>query len=518
VKAQLNLEELQQQCPRLREVPFDSRRRMMTVVLDWRRSGLWSNESAELSFTKGAPLEVLRRCHSILQGGDTQALTETNWQQIVAANDDLAKQGYRVLGVAARRGNDLRTYEPQVLEQDLVFIGLVAMFDPPRPGVEAAIAHCHQAGIQVTMITGDYGLTAEAIARRIGLVQQKARVVTGDSLGHLSDAQLRQLLKYRTGLVFARMSPEHKLRLVQVYKSLGYIVAVTGDGVNDAPALRAGNIGIAMGMNGTDVAREAADIVLTDDNFATIVNAIEEGRSVYQNIRKFMTYILASNIPEIVPFLAMVLFKIPPALTILQILAIDLGTDLLPALALGAEPPEPGIMNHPPRSPQQKLLNRSLLLRAYGFLGAIEAVLSLLGFFIVWWAHGYGLAEMQQATARILSRTADPAVMAIYRQSTTVALAAIVACQVGNIFACRSERASVLRLSWFDNRLIWVGIAAEVVLLCGLIYLPPLQAVFMTAAIENWQWWLLLFCPPLLLGAEELRKRFVRQKMHRTFL
>jgi magnesium-transporting ATPase (P-type) len=514
LKAQLNLKELQQQCPRLREVPFDSRRRMMTVVLDWHRSDLWSNESTELSFTKGAPLEVLRRCHSILQEEDTQVLTEMDWQRIVTANDDLAKQGYRVLGIAARKGNDLRTYEPQVLEQDLIFIGLMAMFDPPRPEAEAAIAHCHQAGIQVTMITGDYGLTAAAIARRIGLVQQKARVVTGDGLGHLSDAQLRQLLKYRTGLVFARMSPEHKLRLVQAYQSLGYIVAVTGDGVNDAPALRAGNIGIAMGMNGTDVAREAADIVLTDDNFATIVSAIEEGRSVYQNIRKFMTYILASNIPEIVPFLAMVLFKIPPALTILQILAIDLGTDLLPALALGAEPPEPGIMNHPPRSPQQKLLNRSLLLRAYGFLGAIEAVLSLLGFFIVWWAHGYGLAEMQQATAGILSRTADPAVMAIYQQSTTVALAAIVACQVGNVFACRSEWASALRLSWFNNRLIWVGIAAEVVLLCGLIYLPPLQAVFMTAAIAHWQWLLLLFCPPLLLGAEELRKRLVRQKVH----
>jgi magnesium-transporting ATPase (P-type) len=240
----------------------------------------------------------------------TVTLTKMDGQQIVAANDDLAKQGCRVLGIAVRQG-----------------------------------------------------------------------VVTGDGLEHFSDAQLRQLLKYRTGLVFARMSPEHKLRLVQTYKSLGYIVAVTGDGVNDAPALRAGNIGIAMGMNGTDVAREAADIVLTDDNFATIVHTIEEGRSVYQNIRKFMTYILASNIPEIIPFLAMVLFKIPHALTILQILAIDLGTDLLPALALGAESPEPGIMNHPPRSPQQKLLNRSLLIRAYGFLGAIEAVLSLLGFF-----------------------------------------------------------------------------------------------------------------------------------------
>ncbi len=513
LKAQLNLETLQQQCPRLREIPFDSRRRMMTVVLDWRRSDLWPNQSSYLSFTKGAPLEVLRCCHSILQNGEIQDLSVPDWQKIVAANDALAAQGYRVLGVAARKGDRaLLSLDSQTLEQDLIFIGLTAMFDPPRPEVEAAIARCHQAGIQVTMVTGDYGLTAAAIARRIGLVQQKVRVVTGEGLGHLSDAQLRQLLKYRTGLVFARMSPEHKLRLVQTYKALGSIVAVTGDGVNDAPALRAANIGIAMGVSGTDVAREAADIVLTDDNFATIVHAIEEGRNVYQNIRKFMTYILASNIPEIVPFLAMVIFKVPPALTILQILAIDLGTDLLPALALGAEPPEPGTMNQPPRTPHQPLLNRSLLLRAYGFLGVIEAILSLLGFFLVWGSQGYSLSEMQQATSAILSHSATPPVMAVYRQATTVALAAIVACQVGNLFACRSETASALRMPWFNNRLIGLGIAAEVVLLVGLIYLPPLQSVFMTAPILGWQWLLLLLCPPVLFGAEELRKRLFHPK------
>jgi potassium/sodium efflux P-type ATPase len=513
LKAGLRLEQLQQQCPRLREVPFDSRRRMMTVVLDWQQSDLWANEFPYLAFTKGAPLEVLRCCQFILRSGQVQELTEADRIEIAAANDDLAQQGFRVLGVAVRQGGqELLEQVPQTLEQNLTFVGLTAMFDPPRPEVPEAIARCHQAGIAVTMVTGDYGLTAEAIARRIGLVSDRVRVVTGDGLGHLSDAQLRQILKYRTGLVFARMAPEQKLRLVQAYKDLGHVVAVTGDGVNDAPALRAANIGIAMGLNGTDVAREAADIVLTDDNFATIVSAVEEGRTVYQNIRKFMTYILASNIPEIVPFLAMVVLKVPPALTILQILAVDLGTDMVPALALGAEPPEPGIMQQPPRPKSKPLLDLPLLVRAYGFLGAIEAAASMMGFFIVWWSHGYSLADLQQVTPAILSHSADPAVTAVYWQATTVTLVAIVACQIGNIFACRSEWASLFRMGWFNNRLIWVGIATELVLLVGLIRLPFLQKIFTTAPLTGWQWLMMLLFPPLLLGAEELRKRVVERK------
>lgn len=544
-KAGLNLEALQQQLPRQREVPFDSRRRMMTVVLNWQQAD-WPQFSPTLAITKGAPLEVLRHCQSILHDGAMQPLTARASEMVIAANDDLARQGFRVLGIALRPGDDLfLTMRAQELEQQLVFVGLIAMFDPPRPEVKEAIAQCHRAGIKVTMVTGDYGLTAEAIARQIGLVHpsnghvtnghitnghssnghsahghstqpspahtERVRVVTGDGMGHLSDAQLRQILKYRSSLVFARMSPEHKLRLVQAYKDMGEVVAVTGDGVNDAPALRAAHIGVAMGMNGTDVAREAADIVLTDDNFATIVSAIEQGRAIYQNIRKFMTYILASNIPEITPFLAMVVLKIPPALTILQILAVDLGTDMVPALALGAEPPETGIMERPPRPKQEFLMNRALLLRAYGFLGVVETVLAMLGFFIVWWGNGYSLADLQRVTPQILSHTADPAVTAIYWQATTMTLATIVACQVGNLFACRSEWVSVLRLRWRQNRLLWIGIGVEVVALLSFIYVPPLSQAFTTLPLAGWQWGLLLLCPPLLLGAEEGRKVWVRR-------
>jgi magnesium-transporting ATPase (P-type) len=513
-KAGLNLEHLQQQLPRLREVPFDSRRRMMTVVLNWQAADLWSDTSPYLAMTKGAPLEVLKHCQTILCDGTPQELTQVAWDHVVKANDHLACQGFRVLGLAARKGSqELLDLPAQDLEQNLIFIGLVAMFDPPRPEVPEAITRCHQAGIKVTMVTGDYGLTAEAIARNIGLVVgERVRVVTGETMGQLSAAQLRQTLKYRGGLVFARMSPEHKLRLVQAYKDIGEVVAVTGDGVNDAPALRAANIGIAMGLNGTDVAREAADIVLTDDNFATIVVAIEQGRSVYQNIRKFMTYILASNVAELVPFLAMVTLKIPPALIVMQILIVDLGTDILPALALGAERAEAGTMQLPPRAKSKPLLDRSLLLRAYCFLGAIEATLGMLGFFLVWHSYGYDLAKLQAIAPTILSRIADPTVTLIYAQATTMTLATIVACQDGNVFACRSERTSIFRLGFFSNPWIWLGIATEWMLIISIVDLPFLRRVFSTSPLTVWQCLLLLLCPLILLGAEEIRKMWFRQR------
>jgi Ca2+-transporting ATPase len=513
MKAGLQLESLNHQSPRLREVPFDSRRRMMSVVLDW-HSPLGWNDHPYLCFTKGAPLEVLRHCHWILRNHQPQPLTAEDRAIMTAANDRLAREGFRVLALAVRSGGrELLEKTSAQLEQDLTLIGLVAMFDPPREAVSSAMAQCHQAGISVTMITGDYGLTAEAIARQIGLVQGKARVVSGEELGHLSEAQLRQLIHHRQNqLIFARVMPEQKLRIVQAYQSLGHVVAVTGDGVNDAPALQAANIGIAMGMSGTDVAREAADIVLLDDNFATIVKAIEQGRGVYQNIRKFMTYILASNVAEIVPFLAMVIFKIPPALTVLQILAIDLGTDMIPALALGAEKPEQGTLKLPPRPTSKPLLDRTLLARAYGFLGLIEAVLGMSAFLVVLGSYGINFSELQAVSPAILSHAADPSTRAIYQQATTATLATIVACQDGNVFACRSEQTSIFQLGFFSNRLILWGILTEWILILCIIFLRPLENLFATAPLEIWQWLLLLICPPILLGAEECRKRIFRRR------
>jgi magnesium-transporting ATPase (P-type) len=530
MKVQIPLEELLHLAPRVREVPFDSHRRRMSVVVTGNASvrSLFVPDAQPqdtfLVFTKGAPLDVLELSQSMVLHGQTKPMTEADCTQIKTANDELAKQGYRVLGVATKvfaqsDGVAMDEQSPEVLEQDLTFLGLVAMMDPPRPEVADAIAQCHAAGIRITMITGDYGLTAEAIANRIGLVNGRASVITGEQLNHLSQAQLRQILARRQDrLVFARVMPEQKLRLVEAYKSLGHIVAVTGDGVNDAPALRAANIGIAMGISGTDVAREAADIVLIDDNFATIVSAIEQGRAVYQNIRKFMTYILSSNVAEFLPFLFMVLFKIPPALVILQILAIDLGTDMVPALALGAEPPEAGLMQQPPRLRSQPLLNKQLLLRAYCFLGLLEGVLGMAGFFWVWWMNGYTLTDLQTITPSILSHSASATQMAIYHQATTVTLAAIVAGQDGNVFACRSERVSISRLGFFNNQLIWFGIAIEWLLILSIIHLSPLQSIFSTTALQPAQWFALLVCPHIVLMADELRKRLMHFDPHRFAL
>ncbi|MBN8559012.1 MAG: cation-transporting P-type ATPase [Leptolyngbya sp. UWPOB_LEPTO1] len=523
LKNKLSIDELQHLAPRVREVPFDSHRRMMSVVVSGNSSAhslfmpdahsqTTFSQTTFLVFTKGAPLDVLAHSRLILQQGQTKSMTEADRLEITKANDEFAKQGYRVLGIATKSvDSDLIQQSDEVLEQNLTFLGLVAMIDPPRPEVAKAIAQCHEAGIHVTMITGDYGLTAEAIAKHIGLVKQQARVITGEQLSHLSNTQLRQILARQNGLIFARVMPEQKLRLVEAYKALGHIVAVTGDGVNDAPALRAANIGIAMGMSGTDVAREAADIVLIDDNFATIVSAIEQGRAVYQNIRKFMTYILVSNVPEFFPFLFMVLFKIPPALVILQILAIDLGTDMVPALALGAEAPEVGTMQQRPRHKSKRLLDKKLLMRAYCFLGPIEGILGMAGFFFVWFSQGYSFSDLQALTPSILSHSADARTMIVYNQAMTMTLAAIVAAQIGNVFACRSERVSIFRLGFFSNRLIWLGIATEWMLILSIIYLAPLQSIFSTIALQPMQWLALLVCPPIVLLADECRKQVMRE-------
>jgi magnesium-transporting ATPase (P-type) len=313
--------------PRLREIPFDSRRKRMSTV--------HGEGEGRVAFVKGAPRELLALATSIRLAGTDLPLTPALRDGVLAANDEYARQGLRVLAVAQRTlPAEGRAWSAEEVEQELTLLGLVAMMDPPRPEVAEAVEKCHRAGIRIIMITGDYGLTAESIARRIGIIGAGVpRLVTGADLDSMDEGALRQALEGE--VIFARVSPEHKLRVVSALRDLGHVVAVTGDGVNDAPALKKADIGIAMGVSGTDVAKEAADMVLTDDNFASIVNAIEEGRGVYANIRKFATYIFTSNMPEAWPFILQIMFNVPLALTVMQVLAIDLGTDMVPALALG---------------------------------------------------------------------------------------------------------------------------------------------------------------------------------------
>jgi Ca2+-transporting ATPase len=447
-----------------------------------------------MAITKGATAEVLAHCRGWRTPAGDEPLDPERRSRALAAGDTLAGSGFRVLAVALRplpgQAAEAPVLPAEELEAEQILVGLIGLYDPPRPEVSEAIRRCREGGIKVTMVTGDHGLTAQAIARRIGLLDpptpegdhggraDPVRVIEGATLARISDLQLRQLLKYRHRLVFARMAPEQKLRLVQAYRALGEVVAVTGDGVNDAPALRAADVGLAMGSTGTEVAREAADIVLLDDNFATIVEAVRQGRSVVANIGKFITYILASNVPEIVPFLAMVALRIPAALTVLQILAVDLGTDLLPALGLGAEPPEPGVMRRPPRPRGQPLLNRPLLLRAYLVLGVVEGAAAMAGYLLVWRASGVDLNDLQRLAPSLLHHTAPPALEEIQRRASTVAFALIVACQMGNLLACRSETLPFWRRLRVPNPLLWVGFLSEPLVAAGLVLIPSLAAVF----------------------------------------
>ncbi|MCP9786123.1 cation-translocating P-type ATPase [Cyanobium sp. N5-Cardenillas] len=496
-EAGLEPETLPGRHPRLREIPFDSLRRRMTVLVEWsdQADDLPIATGGTLLITKGAPLEVLAHCTSWLSSAGDAPLPAELRQQVVTANDGLAARGFRVIAVALRRVDDQSTTVPSDdLESGQMFLGLLGLYDPPRPEVPDAIRQCRDAGIKVTMVTGDYGLTAQAIAQQIGLLdppsspdrstaQQQAsadpvRVIEGTTLAQISDVQLRQLLKYRRRLVFARMAPEQKLRLVLAYRALGEVVAVTGDGVNDAPALRAADVGLAMGISGTDVAREAADIVLLDDNFATIVQAVRFGRSVVTNIGRFITYVLASNVPEVLPFLAMVIAGIPAALTVLQILAVDLGTDLLPALGLGADPPEPGVMRQPPRPKGLPLLNRAVMVRAYLVLGLVEGLVAMAGYLLTWRANGVGWSLLRVLAPQLLHHTAGAGVVAIQQQATTVTFCLIVAGQMGTLLACRSERRPAWAMLGIPNPMLWLGLVSEPLLASALVLLAPVAAVF----------------------------------------
>jgi Ca2+-transporting ATPase len=497
--------------PRLRELPFDPGRRRMTVVVRWAEPGCDVAPGAPIALVKGAPTEVLPRCGRARHGAGSRPLDGAGRRAVLAEADRLAAMGHRVIAVASREAP--AGLVDEALEAELELVGLLGVEDPPRAGVAEALARCREAGIRVVMVTGDGPATALAVAREVGL-GERTRAVTGAELAALDDEGLRRLLAGGEPVLFARVLPEQKLRLVRAWQALGEVVAVTGDGVNDAPALRAAHVGIAMGASGTDVARDAADLVLLDDQLGSIVAAVEEGRSLFRNVRKFLAYILTSNVPELVPFVAMAALRIPPALTILQILAVDLGTDMVPALALGGEPPEPGLMRRPPRPKEAPLLDRRLLLRAYLRLGGVQAAACMAAYLGVWLAHGVGLDGLRAVAPALLAHAADPATAALQREATSAALAAIVFCQMGNLFACRSERLSVVSIRG-RNPLLAAGLAVEAAVLLAVLHVPLLQGPFATAPLP-WQAWSLLALGPLaLLAVDEAAKWLGRRRAAR---
>jgi calcium-translocating P-type ATPase len=483
-KAGIDLAAEQEHTPRVGEHPFDSERKLMTTIHQ-------AGDRYE-AYVKGAPDSLLARCR----------LDPAARARMREAADAMARDSLRVLAVAHRPVPAALVGQRQA-ESELSLLGLVGMIDPPRPEVTEAVAACRAAGIRIIMVTGDYPLTAEAVARRVGIVRQAhATVLTGDDLAGMDDAHLARRLREPGELLFCRVAPADKMRIVTALQALGEVVAVTGDGANDAPALKRADIGVAMGAGGTDVARQAADMVLLDDSFASIVAAVEQGRAAYQNIRKFLIYIFVSNVAELTPVVAAAAVGFPLVpITALQILTIDLGSDVLPALALGAEPPEPDIMRRPPRPRRERLLDRTVVRRLL-FLGLVEAIGAVALFF---W-------QIESAGIPYSAFTADdPA----YRKAITMVHAAIV---VGQVFAgltLRAERESLFRLGLLTNRQLLVGEAFGVGVILAISYAPPLQAVFHTAPLAAGDWLALAGFGALVLAADETRKAWLRHRPSR---
>lgn len=496
-KAGIYKEKQSQLLPRTAEFPFSSERKRMSVICEVPgRSGHLGFPAEEgqqpnyLMLTKGSPELTLERCKGIIVGDRVQPLNQEMRDRILAENNNMASAGLRVLGFAYKLWENLPPEgSEETSEQDMIWLGLVSMLDAPRPEVREAVVKCRDAGIRVVMITGDHQLTAKAIAYDLGIATEGDRVLTGQELEKLSQEELKQQVEQVS--VYARVSPEHKLRIVQALQSWGKFVAMTGDGVNDAPALKQADIGIAMGITGTDVSKEASDMVLLDDNFATIVAAAEEGRVVYSNIRRFIKYILGSNIGEVLTIAAAPLMGLGGVpLTPLQILWMNLVTDGVPALALAVEPGEPNVMKRPPFSPRESIFARGL----GSYMIRIGIIFAILTIAMMSWAYGY--------THSPGHRDPDAWKTMVF---TTLCLA-----QMGHAIAIRSNTQLTIELSPFTNLFVWGAVIVTTALQLMLIYVPPLRAFFGTHYLSAFE---LLVCfgfSALMFVWIEMEKLFVR--------
>ena len=498
LKSSVNIQEESSKKPTIDILPFSFERKRMSTV--------HSLNGDVLIYTKGAPRNILDLCTKVLVNGKIVACNEENLMTIESTLHDFANQGLRVIAVAYKK-IPKNEYNKDTAESDLIFVGLAAMRDPPRMEVKDAVLKAKQAGVKTVIITGDYGPTAEAIAKEVGIVDRDCcQVIRGIDLDDLSDEAV--INEVRQGnVIFARVSPEQKLRIVIALKNSGEIVAVTGDGANDAPSLKEADIGVAMGASGTDVAREAADIVLLDDSFASIVKAVESGRAIYENIRKFIVYVFSHNWAELIPFVLYAVLGIPLPLLVLQVLAIDLVIDVIPSLALSREPPESGIMEEPPRSSKERLFTRRVLMRSV-FIGVIIAAGGMMGCLNAWAAGGWHIGMQVPSDWQF-----GPGVVSspIYLKGVTMMFAGIVVAQVGNVLACRTSKQSILKTSLRTNRWIFFGIIAQLGILSVLIYVPLMQGIFGTVALGWMDWVFLLSLAVIVVLADEIRKLFSRK-------
>jgi len=489
LKYDLNVQSTLAQKPIIRIIPFDSKRKRMTTIHKFNNN--------LVIYTKGAPRSILSICSKIAVNNTIEALTKERIRGVENKIREFASEGLRVIAVAYKELSENESLSGNV-EQDMILVGLAAMKDPPRPEVKDAVKLAKDAGIKIVIITGDYGPTAQAIAEEVGIVDATGcRIIRGIDLDAMSDESIAEAAK-KGNVIFARVSPEQKLRIVKILKQNGEVVAVTGDGANDAPSLKEADIGIAMGASGTDVAREAADMILLDDSFASIVKAVESGRAIYENIRKFIVYVFSHNWAELIPYLLYALLGIPLPLLVVQVLAIDLGIDVIPSLALSREPPESGIMQEPPRSLKERLFNAKIFLRSL-YVGVIIAAGAMIGCLSAWSAGGWHLG-MQL-----------PSDSLIYIKGVTMTFAGIVIAQVGNVFACRTNKVSLFKTNPVSNKWIWLGVTAQIFILSFLVYVPPMQVLFGTTALTWVDWAFLATIAFVVVFAEEIRKWFGRR-------
>ena len=468
--------------------PFDSDRKMMSVIHDGR------------VLVKGSPDQLLAQCTHWSDGHKTFAMTEAKRQKIRAHYERMAQNALRVLAFASKKvESKTKIKDERDAEKNLTFLGLVGMIDPPRDEVRHAVGQCRTAGVRIVVITGDYGVTAEAIARELTIVRGKnVEVLTGDDLKHVSDHGLRKLLEDRSkSIIFARSLPEQKLRIVSILQSLGEVVAMTGDGVNDAPALKKADIGVAMGITGTEVSKEAATMVLTDDSFATIVNAIEEGRRIYDNLQKFIWFIFSCNIGELFIVFAAFLFDLPMPLTAILILCVDLGTDILPGIALGVDDADPRIMHRPPRDVSQRIMQREFVLY-FLVVGCGIGLMATMGFIWTLIQNGWGWGHTIDETHLDLART--------------VAFTTVVMVQLVNAFSARSLYRSLFTFSPFKNTFLLISIFSSVLMVLLMLYVPTLNVLLHTAPLGGKEWGTVTLCSLLPLGVVEWYKWFLRDK------
>lgn len=490
VKFGLDVKATRDPKPIVHIVPFDAERKRETTVHRFK--------DRLLVCVKGAPFNVIPACTKVVNGnGSVENITPEYLSYIENIYKDLARSGLRIIACAQRELQPPTVSEEEDLEHDLVFLGLIGMYDPPRYEVKAAVRTAKQAGIKVIVITGDSGFTTEAVATEVGIIEPgDNRMLRGEDLDKLGDREIVEQVRNGNS-IFARVTPNQKFRIVKSLKDAGEIVAVTGDGANDAPSLKEANIGVAMGASATDIAHESADLVLMDDSFASIVKAVESGRAIYDNIRRFIIYVFSHNWAELIPYFLYTFLGIPLPLLVMQVLAIDLFIDVLPSLAISREPPEPGIMNNPPRSVKQHLFDTKVMFRSL-YVGLVISAGAMYGCLTTWRAGGWQWGTML-----------DPSNLA-YIKGTTMTLAGIVLGQVANVLSCRTNRVSAFRVGFSRNKWIPAGIATQVGILVAIVYLPWLQPIFSTTALAPLDWGYLLLVTAGVIVAEEVRKFIAR--------